>query len=141
MKLPCGLGSGPLVVWSGVKYRLDGIDAPESAQQCLTTYGKPWKCGVAASAALNAFIVGKAVTCNDVGEDRKYHRRLGQCFVDGVSIEHWLVQQGWAIEFKMHSDGRFASDERDANSTGAASGRVASPIRGTSGIRTRPMPC
>lgn len=102
------------VVWQGTKYRLDGIDAPESAQKCLGQDGSPWRCGEAAAKALATFIAGKTFACTDVGEDRKYHRRLGQCFANGLSIEHWLVQQGWAIEFKKHSNGRFAADERDA---------------------------
>ena len=108
------LSDADTVVWQGTKYRLDGIDAPETAQKCRQPDGKLWRCGEAATEALAAFIAGKSFTCVDVGEDRKYHRRLGQCFADDVSIEHWLVQQGWAIEFKRHSDGRFAAEERDA---------------------------
>lgn len=102
------------IVWSGSKYRLDGIDAPERAQKCLRADGSPWLCGVAATDALSHFLSDKVVTCNDMGADRKYHRRIGQCFADGISIEHWLVKEGWAIEFKLHSNGRFAADEHDA---------------------------
>ena len=28
-----------------VTYRLNGIDAPEAGQKCLTEHGKPWSCG------------------------------------------------------------------------------------------------
>jgi endonuclease YncB( thermonuclease family) len=102
------------IEWQGHHYRLDGIDAPETAQKCLSTDGQLWMCGTAATAALAAFMAGKTITCQHVGSDRKYGRRVGQCFADGVSIEHWLVRQGWAIEYKAHSDGRFAASERDA---------------------------
>ncbi len=30
---------------NGTRYRLNGIDAPESAQSCKTAAGKSWKCG------------------------------------------------------------------------------------------------
>jgi endonuclease YncB( thermonuclease family) len=117
------------IEWDGTKYRLDGIDAPETAQKCLSADGKPWRCGQEAAKALSAFMAGKTVSCNDVGEDRKYQRRLGRCFADGVSIEHWLVREGWALEFKMHSDGRFTPDERDAkrNRRGIWSGCFTDP--------------
>jgi hypothetical protein len=64
----------------GTNYLLDGIDAPETEQKCLDRDAKPWQCGKSATAALSRFIVGKSVTCDDVGEDRRYHRRLGRCF-------------------------------------------------------------
>ncbi len=117
------------VVWFGTTYRLDGIDAPEREQTCLTSDGLPWRCGLAATAALNAFVNGKVFTCTDVGADKKYHRRLGQCVANGISIEHWLVHHGWAIEYKAHSDGRFAPGERDAerNRRGLWSGCFTNP--------------
>jgi endonuclease YncB( thermonuclease family) len=102
------------LVLSGTKFRLDGIDAPERNQQCLMTDGKLWRCGEAAMTALARFIGDRPVTCQDVGADTKYNRRIGRCSVGEVNIEHWLVREGWAIEFKMHSDGRFADEESGA---------------------------
>jgi endonuclease YncB( thermonuclease family) len=125
------------IVLSGTKFRLDGVDAPETAQKCLTTVGTVWRCGEAATDALAKFIAGSTVVCQDVGEDTKYHRRLGHCFADGVSIEHWLVREGWAIEFKKHSNGRFAAEELGPRRIDAGSGQAASPTLATSGIRTR----
>ena len=102
------------LVGSGTKFRLDGIDALERNQQCLMPDGKLWRCGEAAMKALVEFIGDRPVTCVDVGADTKYNRRIGRCSVGGENIEHWLVRKGWAIEYKRHSDGRFATDERDA---------------------------
>jgi endonuclease YncB( thermonuclease family) len=108
------LVDGDTIVRNGVKYRLDGIDAPEVKQKCLLADGAPWLCGEAALNALAEFIDTGNLSCDDVGEDRKYHRRVGRCFVNGISVEHWLVREGWAIEFKQHSDGRYAAEEQEA---------------------------
>jgi endonuclease YncB( thermonuclease family) len=102
------------IEWQGHQYRLDGVDAPETAQKCLTTDGTPWMCGQAATAALVAFVATKTVTCKHVGTDQKYNRRVGQCFADGDSIEHWLIREGWAIDYVAYSHGRFAASELDA---------------------------
>ncbi len=103
------------LVVSGVKFRLDGIDAPERKQLCLLPEGKPWLCGEAAMTALSQFINSRPMTCEDRGPDSKYpDRRIGRCSVGGESIEHWLVRKGWAIEFKVHSNGRFAVEESNA---------------------------
>ncbi len=96
----------------GKKYRLDGIDAPESDQSCLNGTGKLYPCGQVAYTALKKFIAGKTVFCTDVGPDSKFtDRRVGQCFVDGVDINHWLVESGWAISFEPYAKGRFKTDE------------------------------
>jgi endonuclease YncB( thermonuclease family) len=102
------------IQFNGIKYRLDGIDAPEANQKCRSPDGTLWFCGQAATAALAVHVAGKAVTCTDVGEDRRYGRRVGRCFADGASIESWLVRAGWAVDFKKHSGGRFAIDEDSA---------------------------
>ena len=108
------LSDADTLILDGTKYRLDAIDAPELDQNCRLPDGKLWPCGEAATAALTQFIAGRPVRCDDVGEDRKYQRRVGQCWVGEVSIEHWLVREGWAIEFKMHSYGQFAEEQLDA---------------------------
>ena len=96
----------------GKKYRLDGIDAPESDQNCLDGASKLYPCGQVANAALLKFIAGRQVFCTDVGPDSKYtSRRIGQCYVDGTDLNHWLVENGWAINFEPYAKGRFKTDE------------------------------
>jgi hypothetical protein len=96
----------------GKAYRLDGIDAPETDQICLNEAGKLYKCGEAANATLAAFIAGRPIYCADVGPDSKHKdRRVGQCFVDGFDLNHWLVENGWAINFEPYAKGRFKIDE------------------------------
>jgi len=104
-----------LTAADGKRYRLDGIDAPESDQACLDERGNPYRCGAVASAALAAFIAGRPVQCTDAGPDSKVTDRLvGQCFVDGTDLNHWLVENGWAINFEPYAKGRFKTDEETA---------------------------
>lgn len=101
-----------LTTADGTRYRLDGIDAPESDQICLDERGNPYRCGEVASAALAAFIAGRPVQCTDAGPDSKHTgRHVGQCFVDGADLNHWLVENGWAISFEPYAKGRFKTDE------------------------------
>ena len=44
------------LVVDGKRYRLDGIDAPESDQSCLDREGRLYACSQAASAALLAWL-------------------------------------------------------------------------------------
>jgi endonuclease YncB( thermonuclease family) len=114
----------------GKRYRLDGIDAPESDQSCLDRDGRLYACSQAAGAALQKFIAGRTVFCTDVGPDRKdTERHVGQCFVDGVDLNHWLVENGWAVSLEPYAKGRFKTDEDAAKAgrSGLWDGCFASP--------------
>ena len=50
---------------------------------------------------------------------------------DSVSLNQWLVQQGWALNFEPYSKGRFKLDEDDALTNG----------RGTGPPDSMPLPC
>ena len=49
---------GDTVVVSGEKIRLNGIDAPETDQLCLTSRGDRWTCGIEARNRLVAKTAG-----------------------------------------------------------------------------------
>src|SRR5262245_35747932 len=99
----------------GIRYRLDGIDAPQMDQTCLDEEGAAYPCGRMAMAALDAFISGRAVTCHDLGPDTKYpSQRIGRCYVDGVDLHRWLFAIGWALNLESHAGGRFADEQRFA---------------------------
>jgi endonuclease YncB( thermonuclease family) len=101
----------------GTRYRLDGIDAPESDQSCLDANGELYPCGRTAIDALERFVAGRPVRCADRGADSKHpDRRIGRCSVDRVDIQRWLVRQGWAINFEPYAQGRFKEDEAAARS-------------------------
>ena len=79
------LGSVPRIVdadtleVAGQKVRLQGIDAPESAQSCRQATGPRYPCGEHATQALRTRIGPDAVTCTIEGRDR-YGRGLGICY-------------------------------------------------------------
>ena len=77
--------------------RLRGIDAPELAQTCERK-GQSWRCGEAAARRLRRHIGSQPVACSGNRFD-SYHRLLAVCTVDGVELNRWLVEQGWAVSY------------------------------------------
>ena len=99
----------------GIVYRLDGIDAPELDQNCLDEIGEVYPCGQFAVEALQKFIAGLPIHCDDLGPDPQYpKRRIGQCRVGGIDLHRWLVIEGWAVNFEPYARGRFRDQEADA---------------------------
>jgi hypothetical protein len=85
-------------------------------QICLDEKGQPWKCGVAARDALAKWIANRAIRCDDEGPDRVHpERRIGVCIVEGtnISLNQWLVREGWALNFEPYAKGRFLADQAD----------------------------
>ena len=88
---------------AGQKVRLQGIDAPESAQSCRQAGGQRYQCGEHATQALRTRIGPDAVTCTIEGRDR-YMRALGICYAaDGTDLNGWLVRQGHALAYRRYS--------------------------------------
>ena len=79
----------------GTRYRLHGIDAPESYQTCRA-WGHTWECGKAATQAFRSHIEG--ISCSEASTDR-YGRAVGHCSVGDEDINAWLVRNGWAIAY------------------------------------------
>lgn len=65
---------------------------------------KPWRCGTAAANALDAWIAGRTVSCEQVDTDR-YKRVVAKCFVGADSLNEWLVREGWALDYTQYSEG------------------------------------
>jgi endonuclease YncB( thermonuclease family) len=84
------------------RVRLEGIDAPESAQTCRRSGTGTWACGRAAADVLAALVDGRRVTCRNTGKD-KYDRVLGVCSVDGRDINAEMVRSGFAWAFVKYS--------------------------------------
>jgi endonuclease YncB( thermonuclease family) len=94
------------------RVRLEGIDAPESAQTCLTATGDAWPCGHAATRAMQAMVEGRQVTCRNHGLE-KYGRTLGTCFVDSRNVNAEMIRLGLAWAFARYSQ-VYVADEAQA---------------------------
>lgn len=92
--------------------RLNAIDAPESEQECYDSEGLPWSCGREATRAAAELTDKTTVSCEVVGTD-KYGRILGECVVDGLSLNAELVRRGWAIAF-VEYDSRYLPLQKKA---------------------------
>lgn len=93
---------GDTIDVSGQRIRLEGIDAPETAQTCKSADGADWSCGKAAAAALKSLIGTQSVSCSATGKD-KYDRTLAQCSAAGVNINRSMVESGYAWAFVKYS--------------------------------------
>ncbi len=87
---------------AGEKIRLEGIDAPESAQTCGRAKGGTWACGQDAADALATLVARRRVTCRSKGFD-KYDRMIGVCSVDGTEINAEMIRRGLAWAFVKYS--------------------------------------
>lgn len=91
------------------RIRLWGIDAPERAEQCTTKDGRAWPCGRRAAAALDGYLLDKTVRCQPKDTDR-YGRVVAECFVQGQSVNRWMVSSGWAVAYRQYATA-FVADE------------------------------
>jgi endonuclease YncB( thermonuclease family) len=110
------------------RVRLQGIDAPESSQQCTDAAWVVYLCGSRAAVALTDFINRRPVECFEVDRDR-YGRMVARCEVAGVDLSEWLVRQGWALDWPRYSKGAYALEQAEARNAGRDiwAGRFAKP--------------
>ena len=92
----------------GVRYRLQGIDAPEARQACRA-WGLTWDCGAAATEALMSRAEG--LSCASSGTDR-FGREIGTCSSGGVDLNAWLVANGWALAYRQFSTDYVGQEEQ-----------------------------
>lgn len=86
------------------KVRLAEIDAPETRQ----AFGKQ------AKAALATLIAGQVVKVQSDQRDR-YGRILGHVRLGDCQVNRWLVEQGWAWQYRIYSrDPTLARVEEEA---------------------------
>ena len=132
---------GDTLVLNGKPYRLDGVDAPETDQVCLDGKGNVWACGLEARDELRKFVGKREVRCDGKKFDTVYrNRRIATCSVEGeeMSLNRWLVANGWAVNFEPFAKMRFKKDEDEArqNSKGLWKGCFAPPQSARRGNKT-----
>ena len=101
---------GDAIEIEGQRARLYGIDAFELSQTCLDAGGRPWRCGIAANAALAERIEGQALQCVVLDEDRDgwyVSRCVGE---DGTDLGAYMVRSGLALADRDD----YLADEADA---------------------------
>lgn len=109
------------------RFRLHGIDAPESGQTCEHAERSTWRCGQQAALAL-ADKIGRAhVTCRETDKDR-YGRIVAVCTLGSQDLNQWMVRSGWAVAYLKYSRD-YAADEAAAKQAGIGiwSGEFVSP--------------
>ena len=83
------------------KIRLHGIDAPEKNQKCFIS-DNVWNCGEESTNNLIKLIYLKKVNCKILGQD-KYKRYIGECYINNININKWMVINGWALAYRYYS--------------------------------------
>jgi endonuclease YncB( thermonuclease family) len=88
---------GDSIEIEGQRARLHGIDAFELQQTCLDAGGRPWRCGVAAKAALAEWVQDHALKCVVLDEDES-GAYLARCLAeDGTDLSAYMVKSGLAL--------------------------------------------
>ena len=94
--------------------RLDGIDAPELKQNCMSADGSFWRCGGEARNQLAALLRKGDVRCEPRAKDR-YGRTVASCSArDTPDVAEAMVRLGWAINAAKIGEGKYAAAEEDA---------------------------
>ena len=99
---PARVVDGDTIVIGDVRIRLEGIDAPESAQTCGRRWFGTWPCGEEATNHLARLVRDRQVRCDNRGTDI-YGRMLGVCFTEGLDLNADLVRHGLAWAFVKYS--------------------------------------
>ncbi|MBR3501965.1 MAG: thermonuclease family protein [Alphaproteobacteria bacterium] len=104
---------GDSLVRGDERIRLRGIDAPELVQQCRDEYGADYACGQEAFEFLQNLMKGNNVSCKCLKKRDRYKRKLCECFVSNISLNHEMVASGYAISYKSK---RYLQAEESARS-------------------------
>lgn len=96
----------------GTRIRLYGIDAPESAQTCRHG-AREWDCGAEATRALAEMIGDTPLACEARDTDR-YGRTVATCEAGGISVNTWMVRNGWAVAYRQYGGAIYGANEEAA---------------------------
>ena len=91
------------IVVAGTPVRLNGLDGPETSTRI----------GREARAFMVRLVRGETVTCRLNG-DRTYDRWVGVCYLDGQDIGAIAIANGFALDCRRYSGGRYRDLETPA---------------------------
>lgn len=91
----------------GVTYRLWGVDAPETKQDCPDG----WAAGRIAASRLQALTAGRSIACEPRDIDR-YGRTVAVCRAGGEDLGAIMVREGLAWAFVRYSADYVGDEER-----------------------------
>ena len=94
-----------------ITYRLNGIDAPETNQNCINSQGKQWACGADATKALKRLVRWRSVQCDPITQDT-YGRTIATCYAGGKDLGAELVQSGLAWAYRYYSTEYVGEEEQ-----------------------------
>ena len=120
---------GDTIYLGNVKYRLYGIDAPETKQKCKKN-NKDYFCGAEATKFLKLLIKEEGrVSCEKKDVDR-YKRIVAVCYYNNQNLNKLMVRNGWAIAYRRYSKD-YINDENYAkeNKLGIWSGDFLVPSK------------
>ncbi|WP_340301742.1 thermonuclease family protein [Roseobacter sp. HKCCD5988] len=84
----------------GVAIRLNGIDGPELSTDV----------GQAAKQFMTSLVLNREVVCDLTGE-RSHDRLIGVCHLNGEDIGATAIENGFALDCRRYSGGRYADLE------------------------------
>jgi len=104
------------------RIRLQGIDAPESKQTCISKAdNKIWNCGIESGEILKkelAPCIAKTKCYVTIIGTDKYRRSIGiikkSNGKDTIDINQYMVRNGWAVAYKQYSTA-YVGDEDKAH--------------------------
>ncbi len=94
------------------RFRLSGIDAPESKKRSRKSDGALFDCGFLARLALAAQIGTQPVECVTTDIDR-YKRYVAVCYKADLDLNAWMVSEGHAMAYTLYNR-EYALDEERA---------------------------
>ncbi len=107
---PASVSDGDSLSVSGIRVRLFGVDAPELDQACSDgDISVP--CGEMARQQLQSMIGESLVSCSGQTTDA-YGRIVAVCRIGGTDLGQALVEGGWAVAYRKHSENYTAAETR-----------------------------
>lgn len=123
----------------GQRFRLQGVDTPESAQVCGDAAGKDYPCGRKAALAFSDKIGSGNVACEAIEKDR-YGRTVAVCRLGALDLNGWLVEEGLGMAYRRYSTAYVAQEDAAKRAKrGIWAGRFTAPWDWRKGARTMDM--